>query len=290
MKNPNTNYTKIVTVVTYNDTSAQKELIFKENIGKSGIYLWTNKVNGKSYIGSSVDLTRRLRQYYGKKILTCKYISLIYQALSKHGHDKFSLGIIEYCEAEDLIKREQYYLDLLKPEYNIHQVAGSPLGHKYSEYTKKAMRTSALGRLHSMETRDKIAKAGIGRIFSEESRAKIGVSRLGCKHTEETKAKMKDKAIGRKQSEEARQKIAASRTGRKHTEETKAKMRSAAAIFNLAKGKAVQVIDTKTGLTENFSSKSKAAIAMGVSVPTITNYIKTEKVLEERFILKIYEG
>ena len=32
--------------------------------------------------------------------------------------------------------REQYYLDCLKPEYNILKIAGSSLGFKHSEETK----------------------------------------------------------------------------------------------------------------------------------------------------------
>jgi len=48
--------------------------------------------------------------------------SVIYSALLKNGHGSFKLDIIEYCNKADII-REQYYLDLLKPEYNILKVA-----------------------------------------------------------------------------------------------------------------------------------------------------------------------
>jgi len=44
---------------------------------------------------------------------------MIYKALLKNGYSNFTLEILEYCDSEDLIKREQYYLELLKPEYNI---------------------------------------------------------------------------------------------------------------------------------------------------------------------------
>jgi len=42
-------------------------------------------------------------------------ISIIYSALLKHGYVNFSLDILEYCEINVLIEREQYYLNLLKP-------------------------------------------------------------------------------------------------------------------------------------------------------------------------------
>lgn len=52
----------------------------------------------------------------GKKI---KGSIVIYRALLKYGHSSFSLDILEYCESSVLIVREQYYINLLKPEYNI---------------------------------------------------------------------------------------------------------------------------------------------------------------------------
>jgi excinuclease UvrABC nuclease subunit len=60
MKNSN----KIASIAIYNDAGAQIKSIFKENKGKSGIYRWTNNITGASYVGSAVDLTRRLRDYY----------------------------------------------------------------------------------------------------------------------------------------------------------------------------------------------------------------------------------
>lgn len=49
---------------------------------------------------------------------------IIYKALLAHGFDSFKLEILEYCDSSELIKREQYYIDLFKPEYNILKVAG----------------------------------------------------------------------------------------------------------------------------------------------------------------------
>jgi hypothetical protein len=69
------------------------------------------------------------------------------------------LEILEYCESKDTIKREQYYLDILKPEYNVLKIAGSPLGSKHTAETKAKMRTAALGRVFSSETLAKMAAA-----------------------------------------------------------------------------------------------------------------------------------
>jgi hypothetical protein len=61
--------------------------------------------------------------------------SRIYKALLKHGYSNFNLEILEYCDKEYLINREQYYLNLLKPEFNICKIAGSMLGFKHSKKT-----------------------------------------------------------------------------------------------------------------------------------------------------------
>ena len=50
------------------------------------------------------------------------------------------MEILEYCDAKDVLKREQYYLDLLNPEYNILKVAGSRLGTIHTEAAKEKMR------------------------------------------------------------------------------------------------------------------------------------------------------
>jgi group I intron endonuclease len=54
-----------------------------------------------------------------------KNSSYIYRALLKFGYSNFSLEILEYCDPSYTIGREQYYMDLFKPEYNILKIAGS---------------------------------------------------------------------------------------------------------------------------------------------------------------------
>jgi group I intron endonuclease len=65
-----------------------------------------------------------------------KESSYIYNTILKYGYSNFSLDILEYCEPNKLISREQYYINLLNPEYNILKIAGSRLGAKLSEKTK----------------------------------------------------------------------------------------------------------------------------------------------------------
>ena len=59
----------------------------------------------------------------------------------KNGYSNFKFEILEYCDTKGIvIEREQYYIDLIKPEYNILEKAGSLIGFKHSEATKKLFR------------------------------------------------------------------------------------------------------------------------------------------------------
>ena len=80
----------------------------------------------------------------------------------KNGHSAFKLDILEYCAPSDVIKREQHYLSLLKPKYNILEVARSSKGFKHSLSTLELIREAALKRepretfRHSLDTKLKI--------------------------------------------------------------------------------------------------------------------------------------
>lgn len=61
------------------------------------------------------------------------------KAILKYGYSKFSIEILEYCSPEKCIEREQYYIDLLNPKYNILKKAGSSFGYKHAEETRAKM-------------------------------------------------------------------------------------------------------------------------------------------------------
>lgn len=86
----------------------------------------------------------------------------------KYGYAKFSLEVLEYCPVENILEREQYYLDLLKPKYNILKTAGSTLGYKHSEETIAKFKL----RRHTEDTLEKFRS----KTFSEETRAKISAA------------------------------------------------------------------------------------------------------------------
>ncbi|ABU49438.1 orf1 protein (mitochondrion) [Parastagonospora nodorum SN15] len=126
----------------FSNADTHKLEILKAGKDKSGVYMWTNNLNGQRYVGSSIHLRRRFLEYFNTNTLLRDSSMVICAALLKHGYSQFSLEIIEFCKKEDTISRENYYLNLLNPEYNIVQIAGLPPKVE-----------------HTPEIRDKISKS-----------------------------------------------------------------------------------------------------------------------------------
>lgn len=160
----------------YINADKDKVIAIKSNRKKSGVYRWTHKDSGKYYIGSSIDLGRRFSSYFSYLWITSQAkTSIICKSLLKYGYSEFSLEILEYCDSQDTIKREQFYIDSLYPEYNILKIAGSRLGSK-----------------QSAETKAKIILALTGRKSSDITKSKQRVAKLGIARDDITRAKLKE--------------------------------------------------------------------------------------------------
>ena len=123
----------------YPNSDICKVKILSDNQNKAGIYMWENLTNGKKYIGSAVNLRNRFIQYYSIKYLERYNYMGICRPLLKYEHENFALAILEYCEPEKCLEREDFYISSFQPKYNILPKAGSSLGRKHSEKTKKIL-------------------------------------------------------------------------------------------------------------------------------------------------------
>ena len=68
-----------------------------------------------------------------------------------------NLEIVEYCDPIYIISREQYYLDVLKPEYNVLTIERSPKGFKHTQKTKRLLRHLGLNRIRSENSKIRIS-------------------------------------------------------------------------------------------------------------------------------------
>lgn len=146
-----------------------------ENFG-GGIYEILCMANGRRYVGSAVDIQKRWRQHYTGLTSGSHHSIHLQRAWNKHGESVFVFRVIERCCSDELIRREQHYIDNMSPEFNSNQVAGSMLGFRHSEESRKKMAAS---------------------------RPSGFASFAGRRHTEETKRRISEKKSGVKQSQEA---------------------------------------------------------------------------------------
>lgn len=144
----------------------------------AGVYRFTNVITGECYIGSSVDLNRRRHQHLNN-LRKRKHHSYRFQAAwDEYGESNFDYDVLEELPITELIKeellaREQFWIDLLSPEYNVLPTAGSTLGFYHSEATKRKISNSTKGVKKSEEHARHIREAQKGRKLSEEHRQKL---------------------------------------------------------------------------------------------------------------------
>lgn len=127
------------------------------------------------YIGSAVNEKRRvgdehinhLRQHHHKNPPLQNYFD-------KNGLENLVFFHLESCKPEDLLKTEQKWIDYYgvaadKKAFNVLPIAGSHLGAKRSEETKKKISQSNTGRKRSPESIERMRKAHLGKKKPRES-------------------------------------------------------------------------------------------------------------------------
>jgi len=151
------------------------------------VYIWTNKINGKKYIGlhkGKVD-----DGYIGSGVL-------FKRAIDKHGIESFNRQILyfEYESEENLYQREFdiinefnavkdrefYNTTNYDPKYVEFQKGART--RVFSDETKELIRQARTGTIALEETKQKMSESQKNRIFSEEHRKKLSDSQKGDKN------------------------------------------------------------------------------------------------------------
>lgn len=156
------------------------------------IYLTTNLVNGKQYVGQ--HLSDGFDKYYKGSGNAIK------NAFNKYGWDNFKCEIICWCSTQtQLNEAEDNYIKLLDTMYpNGYNLKGGGANGK-----------------HSKESIEKMILNRKGKNLGQISPMK------GIKHTKEAKQKMSEAHLGKHLSEKTRQKMSLAQKTRVHTSVTK---------------------------------------------------------------------
>lgn len=232
----NVNYNLISPVKSYGNAELLKDQILKDNKDRPGVYRWVNNLNGKTYVGSGVNLAKRLGSYYNNNELN-RNSRPIKDALLKYGHKNFTLEILEYCPQTRLIEREQFYLDLLIPEYNILKYAYSLLGFKHSQESIEKLKAKVI----SPEHKEILSSIHKGKLVSEETRNKLAAATARYRKDNplvpEALANIRAKTIARE-------------------------------------GVSVSVLNTQTNEIKEFTNQTEAGEFVGISRQAVYNAIK----------------
>ena len=158
------NINTLIPTIIYNNFKEDRSKILIEQKDKSGIYCLINNVNSHSYVGSSINLASRMKNYLNNTFLKNRQnINMpIVKALLKYGQDNFTLYILEYVNVESLINRETYFITSVMPHYNVLKQGYSSLGYKHTKETKELLSELAKNKVHSDATKGLIAKALTG--------------------------------------------------------------------------------------------------------------------------------
>lgn len=103
-----------------------------------GVYKIKNKINNDFYIGSSINIKKRWNRHLSQLKNNNHSNYWLQQHFNKYGEETLWLEIIELCD--DVKKKEQYYLDTLKPAFNINKNAsGGDMisNHPFKEQIRK---------------------------------------------------------------------------------------------------------------------------------------------------------
>ena len=103
----------------------------------SAVYKITNTITGDFYIGSSKDVKKRLAKHKCLSAWNEQPTNPMYLDMQKYGLDKFVFEILEEVESEQLIKKEQQFIDLLKPTYNRNRANGWDVERYKKKYDKE---------------------------------------------------------------------------------------------------------------------------------------------------------
>ena len=176
------------------------------------VYITTNVINGKQYIGDrSCNIDPEKDAYIGSGI----YFK---HALNQYGRENFKREIIEFFQtkSEAFFAQEKYinYYNTLTPKgYNISPTGGvwHLGGGNHSDETKLKIKNTLTGSKHTPDRIQKMANSKRGYKYSEE-------------RCEKQRQSMKGKNLGKIMSEEQKHNLKIINTGKIHSSETKKKM------------------------------------------------------------------
>jgi group I intron endonuclease len=172
----------------------------------SGVYQIRNVINGKRYIGSAKNFSKRWNAHIYRLKSGSHHSPPLQNAYLKYGENSFCFEVLKVCPTNSILNEEQALIDSVLPEYNVCKVAGSRAGS-----------------ITSVETREKLSKAITGMKRGPDTIARMRASQRARKHwpspTEEVRKKISASMKGRPRPRTAEHSMRIGLSKRKLTDE-----------------------------------------------------------------------
>ena len=179
-----------------------------------GIYVIADLTEARTYVGSSVDMGRRLYTHH-RKLETNTHPNYKLQRAHNRGHDLRCIPIPTDGETP-VTELEQTLLDEFFPQQTLLNIApdatAPTLGRTFGPETRLKVSQAGLGRRHTEEAKEKIRQGHLGKTknLTEEGRASLAQATSdrfkGKSLTDDHKQKLSDRFKGRPLSPEHYQK------------------------------------------------------------------------------------
>lgn len=143
----------------------------------AGIYKITNLIDGKIYIGQTVNYEKRKRSHKSHLLNNKHCNSHLQRAFNKYGEDSFKIELIQKCDIDELDDLEKFYIEKYNccdEDYGYNMMYG---GQQYRKFTP--------------EVREKMSRGRKGMKFSEEHKRKISIALKNVTPSKESIEKMK---------------------------------------------------------------------------------------------------
>jgi group I intron endonuclease len=228
----------------------------------SGIYSIAHGGSGKCYVGSAMNITRRWWTHTSQMRAGKHANQKLQRSWNKYGEGSFTFSILEAVDdAANLVPREQFWMDKIRPFFNISPTAGSPLGVKHTKEARENMGRSRLGRKLTDAHKKKLSIAMTGKVKPPEGIALHKKSMTGRKQSPEHIAKRAKAMTGRKLSAEQIEKMSAAQRGIPKSDEMKRKMSIAHTGKKLSAEHIEKVVKALTGRFVSDETKAKIGAA-----------------------------
>jgi group I intron endonuclease len=164
----------------------------QKGLNISGIYQIKNKTNGKSYIGSSINIRLRWKDHRRKLRKGIHHSKHLQSSFDKYGLDSFEFLIIEKVDdLNNLLKSEQKWIDFYQSYdrlygYNSRKFASSNWMLSVSDETREKLKKSHLGKKRSKECHKKILASISKKVYQLDKETLEKINEFSsCKEGEE---------------------------------------------------------------------------------------------------------